>query len=162
MRNFRWLVLLIAVLVGVSTRAQAQTSINDTTLSAAVAVNDNTVSVTSASTIVAGHLLYVDMEAMDVVSVSGTVITVRRGVEGTLATAHANARIVFSGARQRFYSTNPEAGGFGTCTRTALQYLPWINIREGIIWQCDYASAWRGVRPLRLAGTNSTITATSW
>lgn len=61
-----------------------------TTLSSAVAVNDNSIVVASATSMAAGRLIRIDDEWMQVVSsyVSGTTVPVLRGQQGSVVAAH--------------------------------------------------------------------------
>lgn len=65
-------------------------ALTTTTLSAAVVVTDNTIKVTSATGFVAGMLIVIDQEAMQVAQSysSGTTIPVLRGRDGTVTAAH--------------------------------------------------------------------------
>lgn len=87
-------------------------------------------------------LLYVDRELMEVRNVSGTTITVVRGVGSTAATSHASGALVFVVPT----ANNPWLdGGFagnvqqvpaGSCTRANELYLPRIQFSTGIISDC--------------------------
>ncbi len=147
-------VLALAFALTWTTPTTAQTTVNSTTLSSAVANSTtNTITVASASTIVVGHVVFTDYEAMRVLVISGTTLTVMRGDLGTRASAHSNGQIVFTGAPERFYSQDP---AYGSCTRSAIEYLPWINIRNGNLWTCDNIN-WRATNTVFLT-YNSTIT----
>lgn len=86
-----------------------------TTLSAAVGLTDLTVAVASATNITtpnnqtgAGQtFLLVEQELMQVLSVSGTVVSVIRGVNGTPAAAHVTAANVMSGSPSDFSAFTP-------------------------------------------------------
>jgi len=92
-------------------------ALNATTLSAAVALNDTSLTVASATGIVAPNFqgaasnppgtgtvvyLYVEQEWMQVTGVSGTNINVKRGMLGSCAAAHASATIVLAGLANDF------------------------------------------------------------
>jgi hypothetical protein len=122
--------------------ALAQTSMSSTTLSAAVAVSDNTVTVASATGITArstsvNTLLYVDQELMEVVSLDGAVVRVIRGLNRTRVAAHASGATVWFGAPRSFSSADPA----GTCTAAATGYSPRIVPSTGSMWYC-YSSVW--------------------
>lgn len=80
-------------------------SLAGTTLSAAIVPNQTTFGVASASNInnpvylpnLAVTRLLVEEEMMEVTGVVGTQVTVRRGIEGTVAVAHAASVPVISG-----------------------------------------------------------------
>lgn len=75
-----------------------------TTLSSAVAVNDNTIVVASATSMAAGRLLRIDDEWMQVVSsyVSGTTVPVLRGQQGSSVVAHNTTANVTHGLPSDF------------------------------------------------------------
>lgn len=86
-------------------------------------------------------ILYVDREAMDVTSVSGTTVCAVRGVDSTAARSHASSAIVaiipayldtYSGTP---YGT-PPAVPSGSCTRTKELILPRIQFVSGIVTDC--------------------------
>lgn len=68
-----------------------------TTLSGAISVNDTLLRVASATGFAKGELLKVDDEFMETTEVSGTNISVIRGVNGTVAKAHAVSAGVVTG-----------------------------------------------------------------
>lgn len=69
-----------------------------TTISAAVGANDLVIPVTSATGMSAGNFLKIDNEMMQIVSVSGTSISVRsRGDQGSAAVAHNILALCTSG-----------------------------------------------------------------
>jgi hypothetical protein len=87
-----------------------------TTLSAAVAVGDNTIAVTSATGFAANSMIQIDQETMKVVQtyVSGTTIGVLRGQNGSVTSAHpitANVTVGlgsdFADATAQTYTTYP-------------------------------------------------------
>ena len=78
---------------------------NATTLSAAIGASDTTIAVASATGITAPNFtsgtgivyLFVETEVMLVLGVSGTLISVQRGVAGTAAAAHGTSTPVLAG-----------------------------------------------------------------
>lgn len=132
---------LVALLACVS--AEAQTALTQTTLSSAVtATNAKTIQVASATGIGAPSLtagtsyqLYIDDEVMDVEAVSGTIITVRRGANGTRARTHASGANV--------YAEPASLGGFisyplgGSCPSGTYPATPMIDYLDGYIFQCE-------------------------
>jgi hypothetical protein len=129
----RFLVPLVLLIVGAVAPAQAQTALNSSTLSAAVGLNDESITVTSASTLEAGQLLVVGREAMQILSVNSTTIGVSRGQIGTAKMAHPTAALFYSGAKERFGSGSRP---LGACTRSAQRYLPYIQLPTGDVWDC--------------------------
>lgn len=81
-----------------------------TTLAAAVAVNDNTIVVASATSIAAGRLMLVDTEWMEVTKsyVSGVTIPVLRGQQGSAVVVHGSSANVTHGLGSDFSA--PPAG----------------------------------------------------
>mgnify|MGYP001577834850 CR=1 FL=1 len=109
------------------------TTMSSTTLSAAVSVTDRTVTVASATGITAkdfrpNTLLYIDRELMEVVSLSGTVITVNRGMSPTKVSAHNSGATVWLGPPASFADSDPE--GAAPSDTTSI-YLPTIVPRSG-------------------------------
>lgn len=172
--NIKKLALLSAILLFCVPFAGAQTLLSTTTLSNAAqgmgSVNGATptgnlsvISVTSATGI-SGPVpntsltsglpatsevqtyLYVDRELMQVKAVSGTTITVIRGMAGTSAVSHASGALVFvvpsaaigtwSGGGFAVAAQGPSAPQ-GSCTRSNELYLPRISFSSGTISDCD-------------------------
>lgn len=103
----------------------------------------NTGNVYGTATSEAQSYLYVDRELMEVKAVSGTTLTVIRGVGGTSGASHASGALVFIVPSNFFMAT----GGFaasaqgpgmpqGSCTRSNELYLPRIHFPSGIISDC--------------------------
>ena len=152
----------LALLVGAS--AYGQTILTNTTLSAAAANTSTSVTFTSSNVSVvqltsatgvsaptpntgntpglatsnAQSFLYVDRELMQVEGVSGTNITVIRGIGTTGAASHASGALVFVIPSNYFNGTNARLGGTpqGSCTRSNELYLPNINFPSGTISDC--------------------------
>lgn len=119
-------------------------AINVTTLSSAVALTDLTVTVASATGITAPNnqtgagqtFLLIEQELMQVNTVTGTVIGVSRGVNGTAAAAHATAVNVIAGIptdfnqfspaikAQQDFLPNTNIGFSGSITGTATELPP--------------------------------------
>lgn len=121
----------------------AQTALTNTTLTAAItAGSQRTIQLASVTGIVApspqvgsGSLIYIDNEAMTVSAVSGTLVTVVRGVSGTRATLHASGSGVLLGPGNAFLAYDPH----GACTAgTGLfLYSPIVNVNTGNQWLCS-------------------------
>ena len=134
MRRFKQLFPILLILLLAAVPLQAQTTVDQTVTSGAVTIGASNVTVASATGITASTtMLYIDREAMDVVSVTGTSIRVIRGTRGTRAAAHLSGAVVFAGPFSEFVAQDP----LGTCTRTTLISVPVINIANGNIWNCD-------------------------
>lgn len=148
--------LVLALFLSVP--ASAQTYLTSTTNSAAISASQTTVAVASASGIAAGGALYIDREWMSVRSVSGTNITVQRGVGGTVANAHGASRtaIIIPAAAVSLVAQSVDpagSAGVGTCSASSYQYLPLINVVNGNVWLCRYTAAAQSAKVW--AATNS-------
>jgi hypothetical protein len=98
----------------------------------------NTGNVAGLATSNAATYLYVDRELMQVESVSGTTITVIRGVGPTAASSHASGALVFVVPAAFGYGSNTRPGysQAGSCTRTNELYLPRIEFASGTVSDC--------------------------
>lgn len=135
MNTFRSLILatLLAVLAAASP-VYAQATLNSTTLSAAVDASQTTITVASATNVAVNYILFVDREAMRVISLTGTQVRVVRGHGGTGARAHAASATLYTGPAN-YYSANEVVPG-STCTSTAEVALPRIVLPTGNVYQC--------------------------
>lgn len=150
MRKFLVLSALMLLFGGVA-RAQ-QNALLATTLSNAINDSQNTLQVVSATGITVTSsgttqtLLYINREAMNVVAVNGTQITVSRGAAGTRAGAHNAGAQVISGRPTWFTYTQTNSGTYGTtepqgaCTLGDQPAQIYINILSGQFWQCSTAA----------------------
>ena len=121
-----------------------QATMGSTTLSAAVAIGDSTIYLTSVTGVSAmgannqvNTMLFVDREAMNVLSISGTAVTVQRGIEGTRQRAHNSGATIYLGPPNYYGNQDPS----GACTSTNLPVLPWVVASTGNVWTCT-ASTW--------------------
>lgn len=125
--------LFLVVLVLAANFANAQATLSSTTLSADIDQDDTILRVASSSGITAGTtMLYIDREAINVLAVSGTSLTVSRGVRGTRGGGHVSGAIVYHGPPQ-YFTANDYAG---SCTSTNELVLPLINIMNGNRFDC--------------------------
>jgi hypothetical protein len=150
-------VSVIVAFLAVATFAQQQgaQTLSTTTLSAALTAvgSGNTSSVTLASltnvtaTVSIGTTLWVDTEAMDVVTnsipPSGTTVLVQRGSHGTRAQSHASGRNVYVSRPNLFQGYDVA----GTCWTSASGsglpvILPWINLTSGFRFDCRADGNW--------------------
>jgi len=120
--------------------SEAQTYLSNTTLSTAVSATNvvaPTITVASATGITAGNtMLFVDNEGMFVNAVNGTTLSVTRGYYGGRVTGHASGALVWFGPPFAFQWAFPGGYPSGSCTRSNLQYLPYINTDTGQISDC--------------------------
>lgn len=150
------IVLLIALLSFWSAPVAAQTYLTNTTLSASIDATQTQIRVASATNIQANGGLYIDHEYLNVVSVSGTTVTVTRTQKPA---AHASGAVVYVATQaQRPFAmlTSPGARRMGVCSTsssasaaTALAsvtggILPIIDIDTGNLYGCRRGanSAW--------------------
>lgn len=146
----------------------AQTTINNTTLSAAMTATQTFVTVASVTctgcTINSNTVIFVDSEAMCVNGsyVSGTTLPVTRGCLGSKAAAHGinfpttnTLNVVFIGPANRFNggALNSGAPPISDCDRASIQFLPWIDTSTGWLYTCDNYN-WRALINFNLNGTS--------
>jgi len=143
MTTFKQLSLILFLVAGA---CAPQFTLTQTATSAAVGINDTVINVSSATNINAQNLanqtpytqLYVQDpgsqgELMQVLGVSGTKISVARGLGGTLQTAHISGAMVLVGQPQWMYNYDPQ----GACTTASTYVTPWLNTHNGNQWLCS-------------------------
>jgi hypothetical protein len=134
---------LFAFLLLLAMPAFGQTILGNTTLSTAIGSSSvKVLTVASATGITAPSTsdgtkltyLWIDKEALEVQAVSGTTITVTRGVNSTGATTHASGAFVFviPAFKATYFGFIPT----GSCTRANELLLPRIHFASGIISDC--------------------------
>ncbi len=146
---------LLSLLVCASAVAvQAQTTLNQTTITSAVTATSRQIVVASATGIsnpsgVSGNVfappaqteLFVDGEAMLVTGVSGTTVSVVRGASSTRGTAHVAGSVVWVATPNQLYTL----AAAGACT-AANTVSPYINVITGQLWFCDSGTGnWQNV-----------------
>jgi hypothetical protein len=166
MNTFKKLSLIAAVALFAAVSAFGQATLSSTTTSAAVnactlgQINtcQHTISLTSVSGILGPgqptstseigtptgssfYILMVDKEAMQVLSVNSaaSTVTVARGYQGTVATAHVSGAKVWYGVPEYFWDATGGSGATGpsgACTASALRVLPAVVIPSGEVWNC--------------------------
>jgi hypothetical protein len=144
LKNFNRLFLLLA-LAACAAFGQVNT-LTATTLSSAVLSTDSIVNLTSATGVNAYSLsagtiaseLYVIApgatrgEVMSALSISGTAIKVRRGLQGA-RTGFPSGSAVLIGNPNWFYDYSPS----GSCTAASTFVAPWVNTKTGEQWLCS-------------------------
>ena len=148
---------LIVALLAVTGFAQQQgaQTLSTTTLSAAVTAigSGNISSVTLASvtnvtaTVSVGTTLWVDTEAMDVVTnsipASGTTVLVQRGAHGTKGEGHVSGAKVYVSRPNLFYGYDQAGTCWTSSSGTGLPtILPWINLTDGFRYDCKADGNW--------------------
>lgn len=144
MKHLTFILALTLGLLVAGRSASAQTSLNSTTLSAAITATQTRFLVASTANITAGDGLFIPTtgELMSVVSIplSGTVI-VRRSVSPTRpfpAATSALAVITKTGSTVDYDKTGP-------CTGAAVPlYLQSINLLTGTVSVCLLSGTWQG------------------
>jgi hypothetical protein len=81
-------------------------------------------------------MLSIDREAMLVLALNGTFVTVARGQNATAALPHVSGAVVFAGSPDWFYSGSPS----GSCTTASTLVTPYVNILTGQQWLCSTLS----------------------
>lgn len=148
-------VLVAFLAVASFAQQQGAQTLSTTTLSTAVTNvgTGNISSITLASltnvtaTVSVGTTLYVDLEAMDVVTnsipSSGTTVLVQRGAHGTRATGHVSGRTVYVGRHNLFYGYDQSGTCWTNANGTGLPViLPWINLTDGNRYDCRADGNW--------------------
>jgi len=165
MKNLKAL-LVLAALTAFGVFGQTNT-MTVTTTAAAQTNNSRTISLTSATGIVApsgstlGTQLYVidpgqtEGEIEEVLSIASTVATVKRTSGRTQA--HASGSLIIAGQPQWFYKYNPT----GSCVTATTFVTPWVNTITGQQWLCStktltWVPGWGN-----MAATPQVITATA-
>jgi hypothetical protein len=135
MKNLKAIALFGLVLFGAGF-SDAQTPLTATLLSGAINSSQRTFKLLSATGVTANATeLFIDNEAMPVVGVSGTTVTVApRGSAGTKAFGHISGTMVLAGPPAAFVGYDPS----GSCTagQGLFQYSPVVNINNGNQWLC--------------------------
>lgn len=99
------------------------------------------------ATVSTGTVLWVDTEAMDVVTnsvpASGTTLLVQRGSHGTRAQSHVSGRTVYVGRPNNFQGYPPAGSCWTNSAQSALPtILPWINLTDGYRYNCKSDGIW--------------------
>jgi hypothetical protein len=152
MKNTIKTLLVLLAFLAMSTVAHAQLQPAFTTTSAAVSAGgtNTIVPITSATGFTASttsqqNYILVDRELMQVASISGTNLTVRRAQAGTNNVGHKSGARVFFGNVGSFNTATGNVGGngvpifigaggstpSGSCTRANMSYLPVFSLSTG-------------------------------
>jgi hypothetical protein len=153
----KFAVAAILILLGSLSLSAQQNTMLSTTTTAAINDSQNTLQVVSATGIlfsangVNQTVLYIDRELMNVVNVTGTVITVARGAGGTRSSDHLSGALVIFGRPTWFAYTQQSAGNVasgrydttdpaGSCVLANQPAQVYINVYDGLVWQCSNAA----------------------
>lgn len=148
MKTFKALMVTVGLLLALAVPSFAQTTLNSTTLAAAV-TNANATQFQLASTTNVSAGDYIAVVSGNVVreialvrAVNSPYVTVTRDAlafsSERKARLHASGTLVYTGAKTRFYSYNVA----GSCTQAQEQFLPHIATTTGFIYQCSPAGVW--------------------
>lgn len=156
MTTLRTILCAAALLVLGAMPAYAQRVLTTTTLNANMAASDATMTVTSSTGFVVGQLVLIDYEVVRIQNLNGTagtstLINVQRGVDGTRAAAHDNAKAIWITAQNNdFKQVDPDWSADATRGLGQAAILPWINTRTGTIWDLNAGTnvRWRGTNVL--------------
>lgn len=112
----------------------ATVTLATTTLQESVSATQQQIKVASSTGLTEGIRLYIDKELMSTVSVGITAgnytqVNVRRGVDGTIATAHSSTATITIGRGDQFYHSDPVGA-----PPLAVLVSPYINVITGTIW----------------------------
>jgi hypothetical protein len=156
MKKITIVLLVLAAFVGITAPApaQAQVTINSTTLNAAITDTSNTVVISLASigsgatAVVASNIIFVDGEAM-IVKTTPTVntsVSVSRHQGSTPGQTHLTGAFVYYGPPGAFVSGKTGTQFYsGSCTASNNLFLPVIDIVNGTIGNCQ-DSIWKWFR----------------
>lgn len=147
---FAFLIALLAPLAHAQLNILSTTTLSTAITSTGAPPNNittiilaSTSNVTVPSATGSGSLLFIDGEAMQVLTipVSGTV-TVQRGAASTRPTAHAASVVVWIGNADWFNSAPPSNPPRGPCTASSLYASPDVHILDGNWYACDTLGLW--------------------
>jgi hypothetical protein len=138
MTNLKNILVIFAVALAIAIApANAQVyTLTSTTLSNAISagtIQQFTVASVTNITSNPPTMLYVDREAMLVLAVSGTTLTVARGQVTTKAVGHASGAMVLAGSPDWFSDQDVT----GSCTTSTVKALPHLNVITGNQWLCS-------------------------
>ena len=148
--------LILCGLLLAASLSFAQTIVPSTTLAAAVTSTSsqaNTFRLTSTSGITAGNtMLFIEGEADFVNAVTSTTVSVTRGAgPSSRVSTHPNAARVWYGPPSYFQSATPPGYPFGSCTRSTIPVLPYIDINNNVYADCLGGKWVRGVDAMTAA-----------
>jgi hypothetical protein len=106
-----------------------QTSLSTPIASGAV----QNITLTSATNITVGTMVYVEQEAMLVLTANGTAFSVARGQNTTKAVGHPTLAMVLAGNPDWFSDNDPT----GACVTASTKTAPHVNTITGKQWLCS-------------------------
>lgn len=131
-KNLVAFALSLIAIGAIPAHAQVYT-LTQTSLSNAITSGTQSLIVASATNIAPGTMLYVDREAMLVLTQSTTALTVARGMDTTKAVGHASGAMVLAG-NPDWFSDNDVTGA---CTTSQTKTAPHVNVITGNQWLCS-------------------------
>src|ERR1017187_5452472 len=126
--------LAVAFVLAISPANAQVYSLTQTSVSGAIASGSvQTFIVASATNVTTGSMLYVEQEAMLVLGVNGTAVTVARGQNTTRAVGHPTGAMVLAGSPDWFSDQDPT----GSCVTASTKTAPHVNVITGKQWLCS-------------------------
>src|ERR1017187_7122832 len=126
--------LAVAFVLAISPANAQVYSLTQTSVSGAIASGSvQTFIVASATNVTTGSMLYVEQEAMLVLGVNGTAVTVARGQNTTKAVGHPSPAMVLAGSPDWFSDQDPT----GACVTATTKTAPHVNVITGKQWLCS-------------------------
>jgi hypothetical protein len=114
----------------------AQSPFTAVTFTSAAGSRDQAIVLSSVAGIAAGTELFSGHEGMTVIKITGSSVTVQRGVDGTRASSHLAGDVVYAGTA--FSQRDPQ----GACSLAASALPEWIYPANGSLWSCT-AGIWQ-------------------
>jgi hypothetical protein len=135
------LLLGMALLSGL---AFGQATMTQTTITEPVTASSGELTVASVTGFTVGNIVFIDKEAMRIVSINSANLNVNvdRGAFGTGAVAHVDNSVAFTGTKASFLNQDPS----GACTRSQIVALPTAALATGRMWDCDAVIGWYQTR----------------
>lgn len=117
-------------------------TLNRTTIARPVTAADTVVRFASGATLTAGHLAYIDREAMRLqLPIDTTAWRVMRAVNGTVAAPHAVNNQVYTGPPGAFSQISPH----GAASLDSAVALPHINVQTGDLFVLSGGGSWQKI-----------------
>jgi hypothetical protein len=132
MHTLKRLSMLAALLLALAVPLSAQTTLNSTTLAAAMTATQESIILTSAASVAVGDVVYIEGSVMIAQTVNTTTGRVGISRHSGKTAGHTILATVYTGVPARFYSYDVS----GACTSTNEQFLPHINTVSGKIFDC--------------------------
>jgi hypothetical protein len=118
-------------------------TLNRTTIARPLSASDTMVRFASSTGLAAGHLAYIDREAMRLTlpTVEAAVWRVMRAVNGTVAAPHAVNNQIYTGPAGAFSVINPQ----GASSIDGAVALPHVNVLTGDVFVLSSGGSWQKI-----------------